>query len=198
MKKQLLAYFLCCIFFHSCENISNQSTIVELIDLDEWNANTITILKNKMQWDTIQYIDDNIPPFISDGVMIRSFDDDMKRILSIREKEITAMKEQLFPSHEQETLYIYESQGFNNEGYCKYFLVLQNECDSSYRFTYNAAVDSFSVEKGLYSNEYYFQPVFYFDIEYNWLRNIEITTKITKEKQSQLFYEIIGVTITSD
>ena len=197
MKKALLVCIVSCIFFHSCKNNKKQLTILELIDLTEWNAITIATIKDRMQWDTLQYVGDNIPPLVIDDIVINSFEEDIQRILKLREKEIAVMQKQLFLSNEED-IYIHERQGMNHAGHYRYFIVMPNKEGSNYLFTYNTDTHSFSVEKIRYSTDYYKEPNFYFDIEYNTLRHIEITTRITKNKKSQLSYEIIGIVITSD
>ncbi len=197
MKRVLLVCIIGCVFFNSCKNNKKQSTL-ELIDLAEWNAITISTIKEKMQWDTLRYVGDDIPPLVIDDIVINSFEEEIRqRILNLREKEIAVMQKQLLLSHERD-VYIHEFQGFNHAGHYKYFMVMFDEEDSNYLFTYNADAHSFAMEQINYSTDHYKEPIFYFDIEYGILRHIEITTKITRDKTSQLSYEIIGVVITSD
>ena len=186
-------FLLVCILFYSCQNNKNKPTISELIDLQKWDAITIKVIKDKMQLDTLQY-----PMGIRlmiDDVFINNFDEHIGHILSFREKEISTLLEQQVLSNEK-SIYIYERQGYAcNEGFIKYFIVMLDKKGRGYCFTYKTDTDSFFIEKGIYSIDYYKQPVFYNGIEYDYLTGIEITTKITKNKKHQLSYEVIGIAV---
>ena len=186
---------LSCISFYGCQNNRNQTPISELIDLEKWNSITIANMKDKMQLDTLRYIGDDIPSFAIDGIEINNFDEHIRHLLKFREKEITALLEQQILSHEK-VIYIHETQKFScHAGFVKSFHVMPINKKFCYIFTYKEETDSFLVEKKDDFNDYYIEPVLYYGIQLGNLTGIEITTKIKKDKKSQLSYEIIGLVV---
>jgi len=196
MQKLITIIFISsCISFYSCQNDKNQTPISELINLEEWDSITIAVMKEKMQLDTLQYIGDDIPPLVIDDVLITSFDEEIRYLLKFREKEMAALLKEKIISNE-EVIYIYESQGDRSHlGFVRHFVVMPINEKFRYVFTYKPDVDSFLVEKKDDFDDYYIEPVLYYGIEEWGMTGIKLTTKITKDKNSKLSYEIIGLVV---
>ena len=196
MKRLVVILALSCTFFYGCQNNKNQTPISELINLEEWDSITIAVMKEKMQLDTLQYIGDDIPSFaIDDDIIINSFDEHIRYLLKFREKEIAALLEHQILSNEG-VIYIHESQGDRGpQGFVRYFVVMPINEKFRYVFTYKPDVDSFLVEKKDDFDDYYIEPVLYYGIEEWGMTGIKLTTKITKDKNSKLSYEIIGLVV---
>ena len=196
MKQTItILYILSCISFYGCQNDKSQTPISELINLEEWDSITIATMKEKMQLDTLRYVGDDIPPYKKDGIAINSFDDHIQHLLKFREKEIAALLEKQIISNEK-VIYIHESQGDrSHHGFIRYFTVMPINKKFRYIFTYSEDIHSFLIKKTDDFNDYYIEPVLYNGIEYGRLTGIEILTKITKNKKSQLSYEIIGIVV---
>ena len=192
--KRVIIYILSCISFYGCENNKTQTPISELINLSEWDSITIAAMKDKMQLDTLQYIGDSIPPLVIDGVLMKSFDEDIRHYLKFREKEIAILLEKKILSNEK-VIYIHEIQAFKSSlGFVRRFTVMPISRKFCYTFKYEEGTDSFLVKKDILFNSH-IEPVFYYGIKYDFLTGIEIKTKITKNKKSQLSYEIIGIVV---
>jgi len=98
----ILICILICILSHACQNHKKETSIYELIDLQTWNTITIATLKDKMQLDTLRYVEDDMPPPpILNGIIIDSFDADIRHILSFREKTIASLLEHQVLSDEK-------------------------------------------------------------------------------------------------
>jgi len=196
MKRLItITFILSCISFYGCQNNRNQTPISELINLEEWDSITIAAMKDKMQLDTLRYVGDDIPPFaIEDDILINSFDEHIRHLLKFREQEIATILEHQIISNEKE-IYIYESQGDRGPaGFVKRFAVMPVMEKYSYVFKYKEYTNSFSVEKDVF-DDYDIEPVIYYGIKDGFFTGIGITTKITKDNNSMLTYEIIGLVV---
>lgn len=167
--------------------------IYSLIDIKKWDEVTIKSIKNNFNIDSILIYGDgtNIPIKVQNGKEVYSFDEQIRIMLSFREKELKALQTFNYLSDEK-TIYIEEFQGFTTNGFMKNFFIYNINCPEYY-FTYNVDNDTFTSEKGRDSTYYSDETIFHSDVYMRSLVGYRITTKISRNNKNELTYDIIRI-----
>lgn len=167
--------------------------IYSLIDIKKWDEVTIKSIKNNFNIDSLLIYGDgtNIPISLRDGKKVYSFDEEIRIMLSFREKELKALQTFNYLSDEK-TIYIEEYQGNTTNGFMKYFFIYNINCPEYY-FTYNEDKDTFTCKKEGDSANYSDENIFYSEVQMRSLFGYVITTKISRNNKNELTYEIIRI-----
>lgn len=189
MNNKILGISVLLFCFCSCTN--NHSSIVELINLEEWENATVDTIIRKTRLDTIVFYREGTPPLPSEyGDSIYTFESLLRNHLSIRGELLKELKKNpLFETADY--IYIEENQGYRVSGYERYF-VLYQEHGIKYVYRYNKSKNFFNIRKSGDENsrDNHAGDTILHDVQGDIFSGMDIVTHIKKNKSNKLIYTI--------
>lgn len=194
-KVRLIHSFYCmCLVFTAC---GRNASIVDMIDLNEWNSATMLVLTEELNLDSLlsKYWENDYPPKMSidQRIIVNNYEEEINCFLSFREKIVKFLKEYSYIS--VECFYITEYYGFTFSGFTQSFSIYVDKGDDYY-YEYNVDTDSFLVTKlnDSVSNDVGNKTNYYVNIEDYTITGMQILSKINRNKNG-LEYDIKEVSV---
>lgn len=195
LKVSITRFFCClCLVFTAC---GRNASIVDLVDINEWDSATILVLKEELHLDSLlsNYWESDSPPKMSldQSFIVNDYEEEINYFLSFREKIMKVLKEQSYIS--VDCIYINEYQGFTFSGFTQSFSVYVDKGDNYY-YEYNVDTDSFLVTK---LNDSIFNDAenithYYVNTEEYTITGMQILSKINRNNNG-ITYDIKEVSI---
>lgn len=175
-----------------CGRNNKSLSITDSIDLDEWNAETMHLMTEKLHLDLIlsEYWKNDSPPMISitDHKPINDYKEEILSFLSFRKGIIQTLKNES-DILQDKSFYIIEFQDYTHTGFTQSFSIVSDTL-TSYHYQYNPDKACFIRKKTtdpVYIEE---QPLFHSNIdEMSVMTGLKIVTYIFLSSDNKIHYQ---------